>query len=74
MTLVDDRAKRALSITLLTFPPIAPGRLKTPNTAKKNIKQAPMMGKAQVDWHICRLQVYQHLFQVKAHELRRVHL
>ena len=35
MTLVQDRAKRALSISLLTFPAIAPGRLKMQNTAKR---------------------------------------
>ena len=36
MTLVQDRTKRALSrFHFSLFPPIAPGRLKTQNTAKK---------------------------------------
>ena len=53
----------------LLFPPVVAGRLKTANTAKKNVKQAPMMEKAQVDWHISRLQLYQHLFQVNPYQL-----
>ena len=39
VTLVTDRAQRALSIPLITFSPIAPCRLKMQNTARNNVKK-----------------------------------
>ena len=43
VTLVPDRAQRARRFHFSLFSLIAPCRLKTQNTAKKNVKKAPIM-------------------------------
>ena len=54
VTLVPDRARRALSIPLITLSPAAPHRPQTQNTAEKRQKKVPVnYGKIWTDSRAC---------------------
>ena len=63
----------SLDFTSHFFLPLPLAALKR-KILQKNVKQAPIIEKPEVDWHMRRFQVYQHLLQVTSHELCRLHL